>query len=1489
MAENSDSGKTGKTSGGRTRKTGGPSAETDVRRAGSQPRTTNAKSPAIKGAAGGGPQKTGAELFPIVGIGASAGGLEALTELLRAMPDDPGIAVVYIQHMAPTHESMLPRLLAKATSMPVLEVTDGMKVQANHLYIIPPNAGLTISEGFLRLSVRKEGGGKILPIDDFFCALAEDQRTAAIGVILSGTASDGTLGLKAIKAEGGITFTQDSKSARFPDMPLSAVAAGCVDFTLPPDKIAAELSRMGRHPYIRAFKEAEPPQAVEGPDESLRKICLLLRSATGVDFHLYKPATISRRVARRMALHRVSSRDKYLHLLRENRNELDALYEDIFIHVTGFFRDPEALVAVRHTVLPNILEERPSDQAIRVWVPGCSSGEEVYSIAIMLLEELGERANQTRIQTFGTDISEKAIEHARAGIYSESSVAGISAERRRRFFVKVEGGYQISKFVRDMCVFARHDVTKDPPFSKLDIICCRNVLIYLGPVLQKRVAETFHYALKGSGYLVLGKSESLSAHANLFAMEDAKLKIFSRKPIPGPHYLNTTIAEFVKAERAGLAPPAGGSFDLRREAERLLLDQFVPPALVVDADLQIVHFQGDTSRYLAPATGQPSFHLLRMVRPEAVVDLRTAIHEAKKTGSAVRREGVRIKHNGGYKTVDLRVLPLKGRHAKEIDFLIIFQETVERIPGELLPLKGEKKGKDKGAASQRIEQLRRELGAAHEQLKTIIEEHEATSEEMTAVNEEVISSNEELQSTNEELETAKEELQSSNEELITLNDELQNRNSELGQLANDLSNLLVGVEIPIVILDSDLRIRRFTPVAEKVLNLISTDVGRPFTDLAPTLDVTDWKELIDQVVQSRSVVERDVRDRQGHWYGLRMRPYQTSEHKIDGILMALVDIDTIKRSLDEAREARDFAEAIVETVREPLLILDERMRVLKATRSFYETFHTSPEDTEGLGLFDLGGGSWNIPRLRELMGQVLPRDVRVEAFEVTQEFPVIGHRDMLLNAARIHRPAGGKPMMLLAIEDVTERRQAEDVIRQRERVFQEATSQALVSAASDGKITMVNQRAAEMFGYSREELLNLTVEALLPASSREAHAAKRSAYLSNPLSRAMASGLEVNGRRKDGSEFPISVTLSHIDTQDGAIAIDIISDLSERRKAEVALKLSQERLLLAQETAGIALWDWDGQSGEVRHSRDWGPLYGLPRGAEANTPEEWLAMVHPDDRARVLESRKRALENGAPFSEEFRAVWPDGSVHWLQGRATVFQDPDRKAVRMVGVNVDITSRKKAEEERQMLLDRLTNAQEAERRRISRELHDNLTQKLASLAIDLGRLAETSAGSVLQQRVRALQTEVVQAAEAARHIAHELHPSELEDLGLAAALRAYCEDFRRQGIKVEFTERGLHQTVSREIASCLYKVAQEGLRNVAKYGKTKQASVTLEGAGDWIRLRVEDRGSGFPVESLAGTAGLGIPTMKERVRLMNGNFEIHSKPGQGTQISVELPL
>ena len=958
--------------------------------------------------------------FPVVGVGASAGGLEAFTALLSALPGNTGMAFVLIQHMDPNHQSVLTSLLQKSTVMPVREVIDGMAVEPNHVYVIPPNALMTISNGFLALTPRAQHPTRNLPIDHFFHTLGDDLKSGAIGVILSGTASDGTQGLKAIKAQGGITFAQDQESAQHASMPLSAVAAGCVDLVLPPEGIAAELARINGHPYFRGVPIDEDSKALESGEDGTRKICGLLRASSGVDFRLYKPATIGRRIARRMALRKVDTQEQYAQLLIKDRNELNELYEDIFIHVTGFFRDPESIQALQHTVFARTLSNE-APVHIRVWVPGCSSGEEVYTIAMLLAEQAGERHSKDTIQIFGTDISDRAIEQARSGIYGESSIADLTRERQRRFFSRVEGGYQIAKALRDVCVFARHDLAKDPPFSKLDLISCRNVLIYMGPVLQKRVIETFHYALKPDGHLLLGKSESLSLFSNLFTVEDTKHKIFSRRPFSSPLNMSTVPMGRADASKipavSSAAPPM---FDSRREAERVLLDRYAPAALVVDPRLQIIHFQGNTSPFLAPATGEPSFHLLRMVRPELVVDLRTAIHQAKKQGVEIRRSGVPFQQNGTLASADIQVWPLKGGAARECDFLVVLQETSRKQqanPKESPVTRAEAKTR----ATTELARRDRELDSLREQLRAMVQDHEAASEEMRAMNEEVLSSNEELQSTNEELETAKEELESSNEELTTLNDELQKRNAELSQLTDDLSNLLTGVNIPILFLDADLRIRRFTPLAGNVLNLIATDVGRPLTDIASTLDVADWGELTSQVIQHSQVIEREVRDREGHWYALRMRPYKTGDKRVAGVLVALLDIDTVKRSLDEAREARDFAEAIVETVREPLLVLDSGLRIVRASRAFYESFGVSPTDTEGQPFFDLNGGQWNIPQLRTLLEEILPHDSRLENFQVEHEFPSIGYRSMLLNARQIHRPSGRAPMILLAIEDVTQR------------------------------------------------------------------------------------------------------------------------------------------------------------------------------------------------------------------------------------------------------------------------------------------------------------------------------------------------------------------------------------------------------------------------------------------------------------------------------------
>ncbi len=632
--------------------------------------------------------------FPVVAIGASAGGLAAFTALLKALPTKSGMAFVLIQHLEPKHESALTLLLSKATRMPVIEVSDGIAVEPDRVYVIPPNKNMTISRGTLRLAPRTEASGLQRPIDDFSVALAEEQGNRAVGVVLSGTGSDGTYGLKVIKAAGGVTFAQDPKSAQWTAMPMSAITAGSVDFVLPPKRIAEELARIGRHPYL-----VDASEVPEGSD--LDKICLILRSAVGVDFRLYKPATVRRRISRRMALHKIASLHKYVLFLKQNPQEAQALSDDIFIHVTSFFRDPDCFLALRKRVLIKLRATKPADKradngTLRLWIAGCSTGEEVYSIAMLLLEELGDLVSRTKIQMFGTDIQERALEHARAGIYSESAVSGVSKARLKRFFVRSDHGYQIQKSIRDLCVFAKHDLTRDPPFSKLDLISCRNVLIYMGPALQKRILSTFQYALKPGGFLFLGNSESVSDYSDAFTPSDTKNRIFLRKQSSAAFREVAPASGNFRDPDAVPVRPQPAVIDFRKEAEGALLANYVPPALVVDQDLRIVHFQGDTSPYLAPATGQPSFHLLKMVRPEFVVDLRTAISRARKEGVAVARDCVQFDDRGKAASVHLEVRPLPKRNGKKQDLIIVFQKVATPAP-EMAP-KGPAAGETKNSA-----------------------------------------------------------------------------------------------------------------------------------------------------------------------------------------------------------------------------------------------------------------------------------------------------------------------------------------------------------------------------------------------------------------------------------------------------------------------------------------------------------------------------------------------------------------------------------------------------------------------------------------------------------------------------------------------------------------------------------------------------------------------------------------------------------------------
>jgi two-component system CheB/CheR fusion protein len=837
--------------------------------------------------------------FPIVAIGASAGGLEAFSNLLRALPPEPGLALVFIPHLDPTHESAMVELLSRTTRLPVHQAAEGMPVACNTVYVLPPNSEMTIKGGILHLEKREPGRGHHLPIDTFLSSLAEDQQSNAVGVILSGTANDGTLGLAAVRDAAGVTFAQDAESAKYDGMPKSAVAAGVVDYVLPPERIAQQLIRIhGGSPELEPASDA-----FDGTDRLMKEVFRLLRNFSKVDFVDYKVGTIRRRILRRMSINRITELADYVKLLSRNSQEVEALYLDVLINVTSFFRNPEVFERLQEIVYPKILIDHSPPEPVRIWVPGCSTGEETYSHAISLVENLSELRLDVPVQIFGTDLSEESVQRARTGIYKENIASQVSEARLRRFFQKVPNGYQISKSIRDMCVFARQNVFGDPPFSRMDLISCRNVLIYLSPVLQKKVIPIFHYALKPDGFLLVGNTEGLlGSGAEIFDLVDRKGKIYRKRPVPSPVTFGLSVVSQETPSPAQEKPTrlpketelAKAPADVQREADRLLLTKYVPSAVVVNEDLEILQTRGRTSRYLELPAGKASLNLLKMARSGLLYELRTLIEKARKTAMPASKGGVVLEDGRDTLVLRLEAIPFYTPARDQRHFLVLFEE--EALPeGYVTPklASGHSAKKVSDTREVQIAQLKQEVASTKEYLQSIIEAQEATNEELQSANEEIQSGNEELQSTNEELQTSKEELESANEELNTVNDEIQHRNQQLAQIGNDLINLLNSATIPMIMLGDDLHIRRFTPEAERVFGFSSHEMGKALTHLPLNLDLPQLERWMLDVMRDMTMRSEQVQARDGKYYKLRITPYRTLENKIDGVVITLLDITDV--------------------------------------------------------------------------------------------------------------------------------------------------------------------------------------------------------------------------------------------------------------------------------------------------------------------------------------------------------------------------------------------------------------------------------------------------------------------------------------------------------------------------------------------------------------------------------------------------------------------
>jgi two-component system, chemotaxis family, CheB/CheR fusion protein len=980
------------------------------------------------------PPQLNPDKFPIVGVAASAGGLEAFTQLLEHLPVDTGMAFVLIQHLSPDHQSLLAEILARVTQMQVREAQQGMVVEPNHVYVIPPNAKMVLAGGVLQLSPREKVFGKYMPGDAFFISLAAARGHKSIAVVLSGGDGDGSLGLTAIKAAGGVTFAQCEGTAKFDSMPNAAVATGHVDFVLPPEQIAVELVQLSRNPMWTSPQVMIATDGLVEPQAALVTIFSLLRSATGVDFSHYKPKTIDRRIQRRMLLCKLEQLADYAGYLQAHPAEVKALYEEILIHVTSFFRDPEAFELLKTKVFDTITQHKSVELPIRIWVAGCSTGEEVYSIAICLLEFLAERVTQPPIQIFATDISELSIDKARSGIYTENQMVDVSPERRRRFFYPVEGGYHISKAVRELCVFARQDLSSDPPFSNVDLISCRNVLIYLSSTLQQRIMPIFHYSLNATGFLLLGTSESTGKHGDLFTAVEKKYRIYAKNAAVAPSTFSFTPSSYPIVKPNDLLinlqpiPAAIQGFDLQEKVDRLIADRYTPVGVVVDDKMQVLQLRGEIDKYLKLVAGVANLNLFNLIRSGLLVELRAAIAQAQQQNSPVTKNGLRLKESDRSSSFNLQVIPFTIPTVAERRFLVLFEDApiiAISNAGQIdLTISQDDLAQENLRLKQELITAIQERTATQEYLRAVIQEQEYSNQDLKVANEEILSSNEELQSTNEELETAKEEIQATNEELNTTNHELRRRNAELDIVNNDLTNLLASINIPILMLTNDLRIRRFTPMAQRLFNFIDTDTGRPLSDIRTNLDIPDLEPLILEVLKTLTVKELEIQTQTGYWYTLRIRPYRTIENQIDGVVLVLLDIDALKRSATTLEAARNYAEAIVETVQVPLLVLEADFRVNTANRSFCETFQVSQTETANSTIFELGNGQWNIPGLRSILEDILASNTILTNLEVEHSFEKIGQKTMLLNALKIIA-VGDTPRILLSIEDITDRQQFE--------------------------------------------------------------------------------------------------------------------------------------------------------------------------------------------------------------------------------------------------------------------------------------------------------------------------------------------------------------------------------------------------------------------------------------------------------------------------------
>lgn len=1379
---------------------------------------------------------TGDAAFPVVGIGASAGGLRAFEAFFEALPDDPGMAFVLVQHLDPDHESELAALVQRHTGMPVTQVSDQATPEPDHVYVIPPGKSLRLREGKLHLTEPEQPHGQRAPIDLFFRSLADECGERAVCVILSGTGSDGALGLKSVKERGGLVMAQAPGDAEYDGMPQSALATDLVDLVAPAGELAEQLMAY-RRSADRIALEASDDAPREDGDEALQRVLGQLRTQTGHDFSAYKRSTIRRRLRRRMQVNQTAEVEAYLDHMRENEDEADALFKDFLISVTNFFRDSEAFGELEKTVIPQLFEEKGPGDQIRVWVPGCATGEEAYSIAILLHEEARRREAPPEFQVFASDLDADALAFARAGLYPDPIAADLSPERLEQFFTQEDDGYRVREEVRDTVLLAQHNLIKDPPFSKLDLISCRNLLIYLDRSVQGRVIKLFHYALRSEGYLFLGSSETAGDAKKLFRVVEGTHRIYRRQPGERAVPRTPLVAPATSADQDDPAAEADAAQQARSLGgvhRDLMLKRYAPPSVIVDGDYDIRYLFGGAGPYLQRSEGDPTHGVLQNVTEELRTELRPALFQAFRHNEATRSRALSIPlSDGTTRRVHLKVDPVRGEALGEDMALIVFEPAA--LQGEL-PEGGDGQSYEADLA----EQLEDELRDTKHRLRTVIEQYETSNQELKVSNEELQSTNEELRSTTEELETSKEELQSTNEELHTVNSELEEKNQALQVTNSDLQNLMSATDIATLFLDRELCLKRSTPRATQLFRVTESDAGRPLSHVAHDVAVDDLEGLARQVLDRLEALEREVQSTDGLWFLMRVLPYRTLEGTIDGVVLTFVEITELKRYQQEITQRGQQQVAVAE-----------------------------------LGQYALRGTP-----LQDLMDMA----VRTVAQTLGLDLCTV-----------LERQPGGETLLLRA------------GVGWAEGLVGEAT----VSAGKDSQA-----------GY--------TLEAEAPIFVEDLAAERR--FSGSPLftDHDVRSGLSVVIQQRGRPYGVLSVhtrtqrTFSEQDAHFMLAVANVLAAAVERINSEEALRESKERLRLAVEGAGLGMWSFDLATNVVTFNERLAQLFGL---REEVSYDETMERVHPEDRPAVDQAVGNALDPAHDLDEysvEHRIVHPDGAWCWVQarGRAYFTEEGTRVPERIVGVAIDVTSQREAEndlresrealralnqtlEERvatqtrrvRELASSLTLAEQRERHRIAQVLHDDLQQILYGAQVQLKMADDALSGSGDPPSMLPRTEELIgRAIQVARTLTVDLSPPVLRSEGLAEALQWLAEQMHvthdlRVDVAVE-TERSVVVS-SEEMRVLLFQLTRELLFNVVKHAETDQAHVRISADEEQIGIRVEDEGKGFDAEDLDAAShldsGFGLYSVRERLNLFGGELRVESRPGAGTRAAIVAPL